>query len=173
MLLFTTLILLQAFFKCCELLSSLVRSDSHITPSNFPITLATIRRFTEIAASQGSLQYDETIPKNPKPGSNKKDKNSQKQLKAAKKSDATKQTNSLTYATSSLRLLDLLDALYTRVPHVYDEQAVAELHRSVANGNGGTESGLYSPASDKEGTEGEQPGGLLWQVAWRPLLQGV
>ncbi|XP_064404547.1 Golgi-specific brefeldin A-resistance guanine nucleotide exchange factor 1-like isoform X2 [Halichondria panicea] len=163
----------QAFFKCCELLSSLVRSDSHITPSNFPITLATIRRFTEIAASQGSLQYDETIPKNPKTGSNKKDKNSQKQSKAAKKSDATKQTNSLTYATSSLRLLDLLDALYTRVPHVYDEQAVAELHRSVANGDSGTESGLYSPASDKEGTEGEQPGGLLWQVAWRPLLQGM
>ena len=117
---------MQAFFKCCELLSSLVRSDSHITPSNFPITLATIRRFTEIAASQGSLQYDETIPKNPKTGSNKKDKNSQKQSKAAKKSDATKQTNSLTYATSSLRLLDLLDALYTRVPHVYDEQALLD-----------------------------------------------
>ncbi len=96
---------------------------------------------------------------------------SQKQLKAAKKSDTTKQTNNLTYATSSLRLLDLLDALYTRVPHVYDEQAVAKLHGLVANGNGVTESGLYSPESDKEGTEGEL-GGLLWQVAWRPLLQG-
>ena len=160
---------MQAFFKCCEVLSSLVRSDTHITPTNFPITVATIRRFTEIAASQGSLRYDETHPQSPKVGS-KKDKTTPKSKTQKSEVVKTQATNSLTYATSSLRLLDLLDALYTRVLHVYDDQAVAKLHGMVARGNKETKSGQYAPESDREALKEE--GGLLWQLAWRPLLQG-
>ncbi len=161
----------QAFFKFCELLSNLVRSDTNISSANFSVIVATIRRFTEIASSQGSLDHDNSPSlKSPKTG-NKKEKNSQKQSKTAPKIEPSKQNSKLTYATASLRLLDLLDALYTRVPHVFDDQTVAKLHGQVFNGNGGVKSGQYLPESDIEGQRSCE-GGVLWQVAWRPLLQG-
>ncbi len=84
--------------------------------------------------------------------------------------DTAKETSKLTYDTASLRLLDLLDALYTRVPHVFDDETVAKLRGPVANGNEAVEKGQYLPESDNEGLWCE--GGLLWQLAWRPLLQG-
>ncbi len=84
--------------------------------------------------------------------------------------NTAKETSKLTYDTASLRLLDLLDALYTRVPHVFDDETVAKLRGPVANGNEAVETGQYLPESDNEGLWCE--GGLLWQLAWRSLLQG-
>ena len=79
----------------------------------------------------------------------------------------------MTYATASLRLLDLLDALYARVGHIFDSDTVARIQEGrVAMDNGVAKSGqnVYAPATDREVVKDK--GGVLWCVAWRPLLQG-
>ena len=101
-----------------------------------------------------------------------------------------KTNNSLTYATASLRLLDLLDALYSKVGRIFNKEAVARLQkewnasvtRATATENDretetkGTSVKVYCPEVDQGKTVSGRPDSdgcsLLWHVAWCPILQG-
>jgi hypothetical protein len=100
--------------------------------------------------------------------------------------------NSLTYGTASLRLLDLLDALYSKVGRIFDKEATARLQSELSAFVGRSNSPrsenvsskaeemrgkIYCPEVDQDGsTSSRRPGSdgcsLLWHVAWCPILQG-
>ena len=68
-----------------------------------------------------------------------------------------------TYASCLLMLLDLLDALYSKVGNIFDSKAIAKL-KEVTSQDGGETPG-------QEGCCPKAPG-LMWILAWCPILQG-
>jgi len=46
------------FFKCCEMLSYLVRSDLHVTATNFSSCVHCIRTFSEVSSCQLALEQE-------------------------------------------------------------------------------------------------------------------
>ena len=99
--------------------------------------------------------------------------------------------SSTTYVSSLLQLLDLLDALYSKVGHIFSSEALNQLKNRTNStddsgdqdnkGSGGIsgQGGSYCPVADMTeetcpgGVENGIGGGLMWKVAWCPLLQGT
>lgn len=84
------------------------------------------------------------------------------------------------YTTSSLQLLDLMDTLFSRIGRIFTKEAVARLETEAKADN------VISGESEIEALQGcggvdkssqmksaANSGGLLWQMAWCPLLQGM
>ena len=114
----------EAFFITCESLCYLVRDEGCVTVNNFTAIVRTVRLFTEVAGSRTALEYDR----------------------------GKKKEGEQTYASAALKLLDLLDTLYSRAQTVFsDEAALNELSGGGGEGGGG--------------------GGLLWHMCWCPLLE--
>lgn len=97
--------------------------------------------------------------------------------------------NNTTYASALLQLLDLLDALYSKVGRIFNFKTLAVLKESmdtaaqdsvVQDGGVSGQEG-YCPDVDSCG-ENARPevmacpevgeGILMWNIAWCPLLQG-
>ena len=180
---------IQAFFKVCECLTYLVRSDTFITVDNFSMCVHSVRHFIEIASSRQSLDHDrrhgkstpskrrERVP-SPTRGTSKSPKI---------ESPEASGSNSSTYGTASLRLLDLLDALYSKVGRIFDKETVARLQSdwssfvsrasATERANEELESGdaaakVYSPEADIDRSSRGDGCSILWHVAWCPILQG-
>jgi len=210
----------HAFFKSCETLAYLVRSDPYVTSANFSGCVHSIRTFSEISSSSYAIEYDRihTTPP-PKPGSKRDRTRSPTRVTQPLPLSSQKSGSSLTYTTVSLRLLDLLDALYSRVGRIFDAKTIANLQEEIksmekraktqpkpesdetqhedqpslqpglsstsANQGTSTQDRLaspplprpYCPEADQD--RASFPGaamtssGLLWHMAWCPLLQGM
>ena len=208
----------HAFFKSCETLAYLVRSDPYVTSANFSGCVRCIRTFSEISATSTAMEYDRVHTSTVSKPSSKRDRTrSPTRLTQPSSSSSLSNQNtgsSLTYTTVSLRLLDLLDALYSRVGRIFDSETVTKLkseltsleNRAKANTKPGTQGEgrsqaasstdvaqgtttegrpanptsprhPYCPEADQD--KGSCPrttvttSGLLWHVAWCPLLQGM
>lgn len=104
---------------------------------------------------------------------------------------STRDSNT-TYASSLLQLLDLLDALYSKVGQIYDAKTLAGLicrstesrvdHQDTGESSkecGSGQGGGYCPDVDVGVVAaatavglGVDGCGLMWSLAWSPLLQG-
>ena len=121
----------ESFFVTCDNLCHLVRDDACITPSNFTYIVRTVRLLSEVASSKAALEYD-----------------------SAKKRDKDH-----TYASAALKLLDLLDTLYSRTQSVFaDEDSIK--HLGGGGGGGG-------------GAGSDEAPGVLWNMCWCPLLEVI
>ena len=119
----------ESFFVTCDNLCHLVRDEACITPSNFTYIVRTVRLLSEVASSKAALEYD-----------------------SAKKRDKDH-----TYASAALKLLDLLDTLYSRTQSVFaDEDSIKHL----GGGGGG-------------GAGSDEAPGVLWNMCWCPLLEVI
>ena len=107
----------ESFFTLCDSLCHLVRDDGRVTANNFTAIVHTVRLFSEVTSSRTALEHD----------------------RGKRKGDHT-------YASAALKLLDLLDTLYSRTHGVFP----AEL----------------------SGEEQQQPG-VLWHTSWCPLLEVI
>ena len=144
----------EAFFKQCESLALLVRSDHHISSNNFDACLRCVRTFAEVSTLPRALQYDRQHMTPPtKGGVTSSKRGSVPQEKQAPPSPSNDSNTS--YTTASLQLLDLLDNLYSKVVLIYSREALLTL-----------------PPATHPGGKGGVPG-LLWHVAWCPLLLGM
>lgn len=150
----------QAFFKVCESLSFIVRSDHLITPDNFSACVRCTRHFAEIASSKAALDYDKLHTKPTKsPGSRREKASSPTRLDRPVKGEGgvvkmggARGDSNTTYASALLQLLDLLDALYSKVRGIFDGKELA--------------------CPEVEGCPEVGEGVLMWNTAWCPLLQG-
>ena len=139
--------------------------------------MRTIRIFTEVAASPVAIGYDTANTKAP-PTRTGASKRGRGQSPSRPTTDEAPGDKTVSYTTSSLRLLDLLDTLYSRVGTVFDQQSLAELQRELDQSDcsrGSRDS--YCPEVDGEPLPGRpEPAsegcGLMWELAWCPLLQG-
>ena len=122
----------HAFFKSCETLAYLVRSDPYVTSANFSGCVHSIRTFSEISSSSYAIEYDRvhTTPP-PKPSSKRDRTRSPTRITQPLPLSSQKNGSSLTYTTVSLRLLDLLDALYSRVGRIFDAKTIAKLQDEI------------------------------------------
>ena len=124
----------HAFFKSCEALASLVRNETTMTSANFSSCLHCIRTFVEIGASPWALEYDD-IHTNPpsrgtaSPGSGRVSPPWGAVQQQPQRGAEGGQTESLTYTTASLQLLDLMDTLYSRVGRIFDSATVARMQK--------------------------------------------
>ena len=86
-----------------------------------------------------------------------------------------KSSTSLTYATASLRLLDLLDTLFSRVGTIFDPDAVAKMHNETIAMDQSDDQTIYCPEVDQDSSLRPRTDGcgFMWHVAWCPLLQGT
>ena len=150
-----------------------------------------VRHFIEVASSKQSLDHDRNHGNPPGKKRERVPSPTRGTSKSPKTDSSDKsRASSLTYGTASLRLLDLLDALYSKVGRIFDKEAVARLQSeknafvgagdSLRNGESevaDTSSKVYCPEVDQDGARSRPPGGdgcsLLWQVAWCPILQGI
>lgn len=148
----------EAFFKLCESLTYLVRSDHHVSASNFGSCVRCVRTFAEVSAHSRALQYDRQHVTPPTKGSGGASKRgSVPQEKQPLPSQPPQSNDSSTsYTTSSLQLLDLLDTLCSKVVLIYSKEILSVLQ----------------PMDGKGGLGGKTPG-PLWHVAWCPLLLGM
>ena len=85
----------------------------------------------------------------------------------------------VTYTTASLQLLDLMDALYSRVVRIFDEKTVARLQSGSIGQPSETKGDieisvpqLYCPEAGQDKST-RTSCSLLWHLAWCPLLQGM
>ena len=178
----------------CECVAYLVRSDHFITVDNFSMCVHSVRHFIEIAASKQALDYDRNHGNLPGKAGSKRERvpsptrgmSKSLRTETSEKSGA----NSLTYGTASLRLLDLLDALYSKVGRIFDKEATARLQSEwsafISRADSARSENLskmdeargrvYCPEVDQDNASSGRPGsdgcGLLWHVAWCPILQG-
>ena len=190
----------QAFFKGCECVAYLVRSDHFITVDNFSVCVHCVRHFVETASSKQALDHDRNhgnVPGKGGHGSRRERVPSPNRgtPKSPKSETGEKPgANSLTFGTASLRLLDLLDALYSKVGRIFDKEATARLQSELSafasradsarseNTSSKTEEvqrKIYCPEVDQNNASSSwRPSGsdgcsLLWHVAWCPILQGT
>ena len=157
-----------------------------------------VRHFIEVTSSRQSLDHDRSHGNTP--GGKKRERVPSPSRGASSKSPKTEGgdksgANGSSYGTASLRLLDLLDALYSKVGRIFNKEAVARLQgewdslvggvASIKEGEGVGEieskldssSGkLYCPEVDQDGFTSGRPRrdgcSVLWHVAWCPILQG-
>ena len=184
----------QAFFKVCECLAYLVRSDTFITVDNFSMCVHGVRHFVEIASSRPSLDHDRSHGNTPSKRRERVPSPTRGTSRSSKTENAeVSGSSSATYATASLRLLDLLDALYSKVGRIFNKDTLSRLQSewntyvSRVSAVEGTVSGeseskdtstkVYSPEADIDrsslsGRLGNDGCSLLWHVAWCPILQG-
>ena len=119
----------EAFFITCESLCYLVRDEGCVTVTNFTAIVRTVRLLTEVASSKAALEHDR----------------------------GKKKEGEQTYTSAALKLLDLLDTLYSRTQAVFsDEAALTQLSEGGRGGEGGG---------------GDARPGLLWHMCWCPLLE--
>ena len=186
----------QAFFKVCECLAYLVRSDHFITIDNFSMCVHCVRHFIETASSRQALDHDRNHGNLPSGKGNSKRDRVPSPIRGTPKSPKIESgeksgANSLTYGTSSLRLLDLLDALYSKVGRIFDKEGTARLQGEwstfvnkvdIAKSESVLKTGedkrkVYCPEVDQQGISSRRSGsdgcGILWHVAWCPILQGT
>ena len=127
----------HAFFKSCETLTYLVRSDPYVTSANFSGCVRCIRTFSEISATSTAMEYDRVHTSTPTKPSSKRDRTrSPTRLTQPSSSSSLSNQNtgsSLTYTTVSLRLLDLLDALYSRVGRIFDSETIIKLRNEMTS----------------------------------------
>ncbi len=116
------------------------------------------------------------------PGGRREKANNKRSNKGEGKAVSTE--SNITYASSLIKLLDLLDALYFKVGRIFDDQALSALRSELGAGGKEEEEVIkngegYSPEADaiviKRGCNGgkdfsDSP--LMWEIAWCPLLQG-
>ena len=157
-----------------------------------------VRHFIEVTSSRNSLDHDRSHGNTP--GGKKRERVPSPSRGASSKSPKMEGgdksgANGSSYGTASLRLLDLLDALYSKVGRIFNKEAVARLQGEwnslvggVASKKGGEGVGeieskldgssgkLYCPEVDQDGFTSGQPRrdgcSVLWHVAWCPILQG-
>ena len=148
----------EAFFKLCESLAYIVRSDHHISASNFGICVTCVRTFAEVSAHSRALQYDRQHVAPPTKGvaTSKRGSVPQEKLPLQSQPSSSSNDSSTSYTTSSLQLLDLLDTLYSKVVLIYSREMVSAF-----------------PPSESKGTPGGRVPGPLWHMAWCPLLLGM
>ena len=147
-----------------------------------------VRHFIEVASSKRSLDHDRSHGNTPSRKRERVPSPTRGSLKSPKAESGEKSgTNSSTYGTTSLRLLDLLDALYSKVGRIFHKEAVARLQSewnaavnrpdTMKNSESAdTTAKVYSPEADQNGSTSGRRGcdgcSLLWHVAWCPILQG-
>ena len=149
-----------------------------------------VRHFIEVASSKRSLDHDHSHGNTPSRKRERVPSPTRGSLKSPKAECGEKSgTNSSTYGTTSLRLLDLLDALYSKVGRIFHKEAVARLQGewnaavsrpdAVKNSESETADAMakvYCPEADQDGLASRGRGcdgcSLLWHVAWCPILQG-
>ena len=172
-----------------------MRSDHFITVDNFSICIHSVRHFIEITSSKQSLDHDRN--RGNTPGKKRERVPSPTRgvsLKSPKSESGEKSAaNSSSYGTASLRLLDLLDALYSKVGRIFDKEAVTRLQsewnalvgRAPATTKDDSQEKAEEASSEKpycpevdqngaiaSGRPGNDGCSLLWHVAWCPILQG-
>ena len=186
---------LQAFFKVCECLAYLVRSNHFIIVDNFSMCVHCVQHFIKTASSKQALDHDRNHGNLPGKGGGSKRERVPSPTRGTTKSPKTETgeksgANSLTYGTASLRLLDLLDSLYSKVGRIFDKEASARLQsewsafisradsKRSENASKTEEARgkIYYPEVDQDSATLRHPGSdgcsLLWHVAWCPILQG-
>lgn len=150
-----------------------------------------VRHFIEVASSKRSLDHDHSHGNTPSRKRERVPSPTRGLLKSPKAESGGEKsgTNSSTYGTTSLRLLDLLDALYSKVGRIFHKEAVARLqgewNAAVSRPDGmknsksetaNTTAKVYCPEADQNGSTSGRRGcdgcSLLWHVAWCPILQG-
>ena len=153
-----------------------------------------VRHFIETASSRQALDHDRNHGNLPGKGGSKRERvpsPTRGTTKSPKTETGEKSgANSLTYGTASLRLLDLLDALYSKVERIFDKEATARLQSEWSAFISRTDSArneniskteevrgkFYCPEVDQDSSISGRPGcdgcSLLWHVAWCPILQG-
>ncbi len=205
----------QAFYKMCESLSYLVRSDQYVNTANFGSCLRCIRVFSEVSASSTALEHDRGQTTGTTGSRHGKTSPTRAPVSVPAHSDS--EGKGATYTTASLQLLDLMDTLYSRVGRIFDEKAVARLQSeteaavrgleslhngqvmssdlSIESGEQDTSSGARSTADQvlAASSPSHPPPpptcpqasedfavlpsghacGLMWHIAWCPLLQGI
>ena len=172
-----------------------MRSDHFITVDNFSMCVHCVRHFTETASAKQALDHDRYQGNIPGKGGSKRERvpSPTRGLSKSPKTDSGEKSgaNSLTYGTASLRLLDLLDALYSKVGRIFDKEAAARLLSEWNAFIGRADSArkvnvpkteearekVYCPEVDQDNATSGRPGSdgcsLLWHVAWCPILQGT
>ncbi len=124
----------QSFFKMCESLSYLVRSERHITPANFGSCLRCIRIFSEVSASSAALDHDRGHASGVSgKGGGRHGKLSPTRITPSIPAhvESGGKGKSATYTSTSLQLLDLMDTLYSRVGSIFNEKVVARLQSEM------------------------------------------
>ena len=178
----------------CESVAYLVRSDHFITVDNFSMCVHCVRHFIETASSKQALDHDRNHGNLPGKAGSKRER-VPSPVRGTSKSPKTESgeksgASSLTYGTASLRLLDLLDALYSKVGRIFDKEATARLQSEWSAFINRADSArsenvskteevrgkIYCPEVDQDSASSARSGSdgcsLLWHVAWCPILQG-
>lgn len=151
-----------------------------------------VRHFIEVASSKRSLDHDRSHGNPPARKRERVPSPTRGTLKSPKPESGEKSgATSSTYGTTSLRLLDLLDALYSKVGRIFDKEAVARLQsewnaalsgpsdtlKTSESETTDTTAKVYCPEADQDGATSGRRGcdgcSLLWHVAWCPILQGI
>ena len=192
----------HAFFKSCETLAYLVRSDPYVTSANFSGCVHSIRTFSEISSSSYAIEYDRvhTTPP-PKPSSKRDRTRSPTRITQPLPLSSQKNGSSLTYTTvfdakTIAKLQDEIKSMESRAkaqprPESDETQSEAQpssqpdLSSADTPQRTSTLDQLASPApprpycpeadQDRVSHPGTAvtPSGLLWHMAWCPLLQGM
>ena len=201
----------------CECVSYVVRSDHLVTSDNFSACVRCVRHLSEAASSRAALDHDHRLRNNNKPpsyaaaakspGSRREKAASPTRLDSSSSRHAAssvasrggevggaKASRGSTYGSVLLQLLDLLDALYSKVGGIFDSASLSSLKSRLAESSGAKTADSSSSSKmgsgrgegycpDVDGSDGGGGGGalgrpevsesvLMWSVTWCPLLQG-
>ena len=147
----------HSFFKSCEALAYLVRNEPSVTSANFSSCVHCIRTFTEIGAGPGALEHDKIHmtppsrgPTSPRLGRKSPPRGAVQQQ--PQRSEEGGKTESLTYTTASLQLLDLMDTLYSRVGRIFNSTTVARMEKEEGGEMTGGKGAILSPGLSTSGS---------------------
>jgi brefeldin A-resistance guanine nucleotide exchange factor 1 len=174
------------FFKCCKTLSDLVRGDVHVTATNFSVCVHCIRTFSEVSGCGLALEHEASMGRlhpfhmstggsRHHPGRSVSPSRAPSSSKTLGDSSTATDRENQSYTTASLQLLDLMDTLFSRIGRVFTPEAVVLLKKELEVEGSKATVHTALPQSEpnlKPGT-GCGGGGLLWRIAWCPLLQGM
>ena len=117
----------------CESLAYLVQSEHYVTSANFGSCLRCIWTFSEVSASSVALEYDRG--QSGGRGGGRQGKVSPTRSSAPPPAHIQSGTmggsDTATYTTTSLQLLDLMDTLYFRVTRIFNEKTITRLESEM------------------------------------------
>jgi brefeldin A-resistance guanine nucleotide exchange factor 1 len=174
------------FFKCCKTLSDLVRGDVHVTAANFSVCVHCIRTFAEVSGCGLALEHEASMGRlhpfhmstgssRHHPGRSVSPSRAPSSSKTLGDSSTATDRENQSYTTASLQLLDLMDTLFSRIGRVFTPEAVGLLKKEfeVEGSKATVHTALPQSEPIMKPVTGCGGGGLLWRIAWCPLLQGM